>query len=153
MSYRSALSNPSITSGSVGTTYSVAATAAVPLASLTTLTIASIVVPAGVYSVNMCVNINLTAGTYIASGQIILGSSASSGSVSTASLYQDVGIVSYTAPTGIDIERISTITIVLTEATKLYLNLVYNFAAGGSITSEIPNATAIPFSLQAIKLA
>lgn len=153
MSFRSALNSPSISSGSVGVVYQAVTSGTIALDVLDPTTISTIIVPAGVYSINLCANFEITDATYVASGQMLLGSSIPSGSTPTDFLINTFAITSVTAPEVITHQASSSSTLVLSVQTKLYLQLNFNYANGTGINSIVPSGIDVPYSIQAVKLA
>jgi len=155
MSYRSSLSIPETSSGAVGTVYSaVVSTVAVAIGTGVVSPIASIVVPAGVYSVDCLVNITIDNATTVSSAYTyILSAPAGSGAFTTYVTSVDIATAVAFTTTALEIRQIGiSKTITLTAPTILYGAVGFNFTGGG-ISSDQPINTTVPYTIQAIKLA
>jgi len=152
MSYRSSLSIPDTSSGNVGATFS-AVVGTLVLATGVSTVLTSIVVPAGTYSVNMCVNLFIANTTNVTSGFIFLGSAPAGSAAPATSIYSidiiEGGIV---ATANISRQLSPSFTVTLTQPTILYLEVGVNFSVAG-ISSVVPTNVTVPYSIKAIKLA
>lgn len=151
MSYRSALTNPSISSGGIGSVYTATQTSgSIPLINGTNENTASIVVPAGVYSVISCVEIYIQNTTIVQLGTLYISSSSPDDITPTSFLAKSNILAPFTGVPNTTDTFTYTLSspIVLTEPTKLYTTILFEFTTSG-MDSQIP----FPYSIRAVKLA
>ena len=147
MSFRSALTNPSSTSGGVGQTFTGANPSTTPiLVSNATYILDSVTLTAGVYSFVIGIEVELVNGTTLAS----FGVSITSNSVIlyNTQLLQEQSITGGGPDYFLPLQN--TTTLVLSQETTLNLNVTAVFSSG-SVKVGIPNN--ILKYIQAVKMA
>ena len=153
MSNRSSLSFPSQTSGSIGSAVSaLQATSSQSISTAVITELASVEVPAGVYSVSFCANIQVLDATTIDDLFVYVGTSSAGESEYTTLVSSQNSYPEETTTSTITKQVYYNTTIVLTESSVIYA-LVGGQFSGAGVNCITPENISPVANIQAIKLA
>ena len=152
MSYKSAIASPKVSSGSVGSVFPLVqpAISTIALTSGVNSTLASVSVPAGVYSVNMCVNLAIANTAVLTSSFLTLGITPVGGSISY--VHASNAVSPFTATADVSRQVAPSATIVVSSDSVVSLILYASFTIAG-VSSIAPVTLTNAFQLQLIKIA
>ena len=154
MSNRSSLSFPSQTSGSIGSSVSaVQSTSSISLITGVITEIAKVEVPAGVYSVSFCVNIEVLDATTPTSIFVYVGTSSSNVGTFTEIVSAQDSYLFGTSTAQVAKQVYYTTTIVLNESSNIYGLCAWNGTGAGVNCISLTQISSPAQNIVAIKIA